>query len=96
MAIKFMHMRNAIVNEQSEIQGIDPLGGMTIAYLEEKDQVKGFAIARCHNRDNYVKAVGRAKAAGRLNSKHYFVKVDMPRADFYKKINALWVDDIPV
>lgn len=50
---------------------IDNRGGATFAYREEV--VNGVsqvlvATARCHQNDNFCRAIGRVKAAGRLNS----------------------------
>ena len=58
----FAHRR--FLNEDGSI---DPRGGITIAYKQYKDSIQ-YAIARCHERDNFNKQQGRIKAAGRLNS----------------------------
>lgn len=42
-------------------------GGLTIAYRETPEGIE-YADAKCHLNDNFVKAQGRAKAAGRLAS----------------------------
>lgn len=46
-------------------------GGITVAYEQIEDSTFKYAVAICHEHDNYNKRIGRAKAAGRLNSKHY-------------------------
>lgn len=61
----FMHIRNLDRNGN-----ISNYGGTTVAYREVPGGVE-FAEAWCSNRDNFNKAYGRAKAAGRLNSDNY-------------------------
>lgn len=49
-------------------------GGITIAYdaIDLNDErVVLYAVAKCHDKDNYVKRVGRDKAAGRLKAKNH-------------------------
>ena len=68
--VKFVHCRN--ISDDGQVQ---PTGGMTVAYvLNEKFKVVGWAAAKCHNHDHFVKHTGRAKAAGRLNSGHYYTE----------------------
>jgi len=57
---------------------IDPMlgtisgkGGATIAYEVQKDGSVIYAVARCHTNDNFNKAQGRVKSAGRLCSPRY-------------------------
>jgi hypothetical protein len=77
---KFVHIRNHFtetsdgrlpVSHDSEISdGVEVKGGLTIAYEEDEDhKVVTFAIARCHERDNFCRRTGRVKAEGRLKSK---------------------------
>lgn len=67
--IKFLHFRytrkraatNGVVTE------IDARGGVTVAYVTVANGVR-YATAKCHVKDNFVKAQGRIKAQGRLKS----------------------------
>lgn len=69
MRTKFMHIRRREFNSNA----ISPRGGVTVAYIiDDNYRVIGYALAKCHEKDNYVKALGRAKAAGRLNSERHF------------------------
>lgn len=43
-------------------------GGITIAYERIDENTIAFAVARCHERDNFCKMQGRVKSAGRLKS----------------------------
>lgn len=73
---KFLHFREA-----DNRGNINPRGGLTVAYrsipaIEGFSGFEGsdtgtfveFAQAICHENDNFVKALGRAKAGGRLES----------------------------
>lgn len=61
----FMHIRNL-----DQDGNISNYGGTTVAYREVPGGVE-FAESWCSVRDNFNKALGRAKSAGRLNSDHY-------------------------
>lgn len=65
----FVHIRPDNVH-------INPKGGVTVAIQGDEDHGFQFAAAKCHHNDNFVKRVGRDKAAGRLNSGEY--RVTMP------------------
>ena len=45
-------------------------GGITVAYTEDPRPDNGYlyALAFCHEHDNYNKKIGRAKAGGRMKS----------------------------
>lgn len=59
MKIHYLHLRNKQI----------PTGGITVAMrVNDSDQVEAFAMAKCHERDNYNRRIGRAKSGGRLNS----------------------------
>lgn len=65
--VNFLHIRNT--DETGNISG---KGGVTIAYYEDTIAgTIGWAAARCSPQDNFNKAYGRAKAAGRLNSANH-------------------------
>ena len=68
MSIQFIHLR-----DKSSCKG-----GITVAfeYDDESKVVSKAAIARCHEKDNYNKKIGRIKAAGRLNSPRLCVYSD--------------------
>jgi hypothetical protein len=60
--IKYIHYR------EYDIHGnLESRGGATVAFIEKPDGIE-YAVARCSYRDNFNKAYGRAKAAGRLAS----------------------------
>lgn len=63
--IKFLHFRR-----QDGVNGISNLGGVTVAYQRINAYEIKIAYAYCHPKDNFNKAIGRVKAAGRLNSRH--------------------------
>lgn len=65
--IEFIHLRNVDTVDGS----VYPLGGTTVAYRTSSAGVTEYAIARCRDNENYVKALGRTKAAGRLESPAY-------------------------
>lgn len=66
--IKYIHCRN--INQDGSVM---PHGGLTIAYVLNKSfKVVGWAAAKCCNKDNFNKHVGRMKAAGRLLSAQYY------------------------
>jgi hypothetical protein len=46
-----------------------PRGGITLAAIQVSPAVCLVAASFCHKNDNYNKATGRVKAAGRLKSK---------------------------
>jgi uncharacterized Rossmann fold enzyme len=71
---KFIHMRHHQVYHSiygaQVIGSISPRGGVTIAYHQDGDNWT-YAIAKCNTADNFVKATGRNKSAGRLRSVHH-------------------------
>jgi len=69
---KFMHIRHM---QEGVVSG---KGGCTVAYSEITKGNFVYAIAHCHPHDNYNKALGRAKAAGRLKSKKDYLVADAP------------------
>lgn len=69
MNVKFYHIRNKA----------EPRGGLTVAMeLDANELVIGYAVAKCHERDNFVKRLGRVKAAGRLKSPQHRVDFSVP------------------
>jgi hypothetical protein len=74
--VKFIHIRNRQPSKKDPMQQeISCRGGVTIAYtvMEAAEAPDGFHItyssSHCHQRDNYDRRIGRAKAGGRLHSK---------------------------
>lgn len=59
---KFLHFRYV------GLSGVEARGGLTIAYIDAGKGIVRYSSATCHINDNFVKALGRAKAAGRLRS----------------------------
>ena len=52
-------------------------GGATVAgIIDENGKLINFAVAYCHNKDNFNRAVGKIKATGRLHSDCYFSGYD--------------------
>lgn len=95
MKIKYLHFRHVqpdvIKDGHYKVGEVLPTGGMCVAYqLDDKYQVLGFAISRCHKHDNYVKQQGRVKATGRLASEKYFVQVALTEQEFIVKMDAFW------
>lgn len=97
MRTKLIHLRHqqpdTILNGSVKVGGISPLGGITVAYLEEDGIVYGFAAAKCHKKDNYNKQQGRVKAEGRLKSPHYFMELRMRETDFFVRMNEFWKEE---
>ena len=75
---KFIHIRNKIDNK---IQG---KGGYTIAYESVPGGGFLYAMAKCHEKDNFNKHLGRVKAQGRLKSFHFarMSPVEISEKDF--------------
>lgn len=65
----FIHLRNKVGAQVSNV------GGKTVAYRETADGGIEFALAKCSPNDNFNRAQGRAKAAGRLNSPRFLYKM---------------------
>ena len=78
--IYFMHIRNI-----DGLNRISNFGGATVAYREVPTGVE-YAEAWCSDRDNFNKAYGRAKAAGRLNSERYVRRFDGTFSQFKEAI----------
>lgn len=100
--VRFIHLRYFDDNIQ-----LEPNGGLTIAYVVSRvnnivDPVDDkftvvYALAKCHEKDAFVKAVGRAKAAGRLKSSKLLTKyggfVHLPvRSSRTEVLNAVLAD----
>lgn len=72
--VKFLHYRfwDSVPVTASDPKGvrIDPTGGRTIAYVVMDDGTLRWGYAACAKEDRYNKKYGRAKAAGRLLSRH--------------------------
>lgn len=71
--IKFKHLRNAsqAVHVGSGLvarQGINNLGGLTLAFEEKTDGSFEVGAALCSKKDNFCYRVGRDKAIERLRS----------------------------
>lgn len=65
-SVKYLHFRRI---ERGVVQA---RGGATVAYRTYGgSNVVEFAIAHCHEKDNFVKQQGRAKAGGRIRSERH-------------------------
>ena len=71
-------------------------GGTTVAYTEETPGNFKYAAAFCHEKDPYVKAYGRAKAAGRLKSADHAHTVKCESRDEFMEILGRLYDYDPV
>lgn len=61
MSVKFIHIR------RFNPDGLEPVGGMTIAYdLNLDTYVAAYAVAYCSWKDHYCKRIGRQVSKGRL------------------------------
>lgn len=75
--VRFKHLRfSEQIQRLSGVQDVvSSRGGITIAYElvteENGESTYAFALARCHEKDNYDRRAGRAKSGGRLNSPRY-------------------------
>ena len=78
MKVKFLHIRKYDNDGQMRSHG-----GRTVAYqVDTQGIVWGYAEAKCHDNDNFVKEQGRVKAAGRLFSERYLKACQMNESDF--------------
>lgn len=79
--IKFHHRRllDPVYNT------ISGKGGATIAYEVMGNNIQ-YAVARCHTNDNFNKAQGRIKAAGRMNSNRYLHTYQGDRQSFLRML----------
>ena len=68
MKTKFHHKR--IITNTGEVSG---KGGITIAYEEQDNGYTKYAVAKCHEHDNFKKEQGRVKSAGRLQSAKHMI-----------------------
>jgi hypothetical protein len=64
--MKFMHFRYHWDKE------LEAKGGVTVAY-EVKDNVISMSMAKCHERDNFCRKIGRDIAMGRYMNKDQIV-----------------------
>lgn len=86
LKVKFIHIRRHDTNGS-----ISPLGGGTVAYEVDSDtgMVSRAASSFCNPRDNFSRHLGRVKAQGRLNSKHWVMEMgNIHERDFVAKIRA--------
>lgn len=86
LKVKFVHIRR-----HSSDGSISPLGGGTVAYEVNQDtgMVIRSASSFCHPRDNFNRQIGRAKAAGRMNSKRWVIELgNVHERDFVAKIRS--------
>ncbi len=65
--VKFIHLRKLEIASTGGIK-VAGRGGMTIAFMSLPTGGYRVARAKCHDRDNFARKIGRIKAAGRLNS----------------------------
>jgi hypothetical protein len=68
--LNFLHIRNL-----DKRGTIDCRGGATVAFRETTPGTIQYATAFCSPQDNFNKAYGRSKAAGRLNSERFALQV---------------------
>ena len=62
-------------------------GGMTVAFKYFGDDIE-YAIAQCHEEDNFSRELGRVKAAGRLHSHRYRRTFNGTKEDFLQYIET--------
>lgn len=82
--IKFLHFR--------KFNGFNPEsnGGATVAYYE-KDGTIYWAEARCSDKDNFSKTVGRIKSFGRLHSSNANVEKNTVKG-FRSSLESYYAD----
>ena len=85
--VKFMHYRD--LDDRGNVL---PQGGTTVAY-ETTSKGTRYATAKCSPYDNYCKAYGRAKSAGRLKAvgaeTHFCDEVEYTGKDFQRYMDSL-------
>lgn len=97
---KFLHFR-----EIDERGNVNPRGGLTVAYRpvpsdalrelfqgfegSDSDTYVEYAQAVCHENDNFVKALGRAKSGGRLQSRRHTNLFVGGERDFVRYVEAI-------
>lgn len=62
---KFLHLRNLKASSEPETKG-----GVTFAYKVHDNGDVEVAIAKCHNKDNFCRRIGRLISEGRFNKGH--------------------------
>ena len=62
-------------------------GGMTVAFNDYGGDIE-YAIAQCHEKDNFSREQGRVKAAGRLHSSRYRRTFNGTKEDFLRYIET--------
>lgn len=73
---------------------INSNGGVTVAYEKLATDTYKYALAFCHPHDNFNKKLGRAKAIGRMKSKH-FIQMDGAKTDSELIANIITELDLP-
>lgn len=84
MKTSFIHIR-----AKSPQGTVLPNGGTTVAFQHDENSNNIlFAMAHCNPHDNYNKAYGRMKAAGRLKSdKHCSISPNMGPKEFLATVH---------
>ena len=96
MKLKFIHFRSK--NSDGTVSN---RGGTTMAYeTDDTGYVLRGAASLCHPNDNFCRALGRVKAAGRINSKKFVVEFpgDVHEKEFVQKMRTVgWemLHDLP-
>lgn len=94
---KFAHVRPLVENGKHYPGGekvkVKPTkGGLTIAFQRNGDLEVTYNIAKCNDKDNFCRRIGRQVAAGRLKNKGYIV--DVQSTDKYAEIIKLILKDM--
>lgn len=90
--IRYIHMRYYDVWKSQDgtvvSRTINQYGGVTIAFFDNFDGTLTYSIARCHNRDLYVRRTGREIAKQRVLADRY------SNAEFVGSINEFrpWIE----
>lgn len=88
--IKIAHIRLKKPDET-----INSNGGVTVAFEKiHESGIYKYAMAFCHPHDNFNKKLGRAKAIGRMKSKH-FIQMDGAKTDSELIANIITELDLP-
>lgn len=90
-ATKFIHLRRTDLNGwPNEQPTVSCHGGATVAYQVADDNTITYAVAQCNMNDHFNKAIGRAKAGGRLNSNAFRRQVKETEQEFFKRAQMQW------
>ena len=66
---RFLHVRRYVTHTYNGIilgEELQLNGGFTVCFKDNLDGTLSYAIAKCHDKDHYVKKIGRTQSSSRL------------------------------